>query len=264
MDQPNVTLEQRGDVGLVTLRRPQRRNALDQATWDALEARLEALHQDPPRVVLFTGEGRAFCAGFDVRPDNPITAAFFEGMQQQDGDAVAGILTRLKGVLDRIESLPVPTIAAINGDAHGGGVELALCCDLRVMDAEAVACMAEARIGLMPDLGGTARLLRLLGRARALDMIWTSRDVRADEALSLGLINRVAPAGHAVDSAMDLAALMIQNGPAALRAIKRVARAMDQLEPALEAETAAAVECILSGEAIEGITAFMHKRPPKW
>lgn len=263
-NEKTVTVERKGQVAIVTLRRPHRRNALNDEMWDALEQTIAALGEAPPRAVIFTGAGQAFCAGFDIRPDNPLTAAFLASMQKSDGAPIRALLTRLKGILSSIEDLPVPTIAAINGDAHGGGVELALCCDLRVMDREATLCMAETRIGLIPDLGGTVRLVRLLGRSRALDLIWTARDLRADEAREMGLVNRLAPSDHALEAALDLAALVVQNGPAAVRAVKRVARSMEDLGPALEAETEAAVECILAGQSVEGITAWIQKRPAKW
>ena len=259
-----ITLEKDGPVAVVTLNRPGRRNALNDVMWDALAQTLADLRDDPPRVVILTGAGQAFCAGYDIRPDNPITMEFFNHMQRGDGEGIGAILTRLKGILSGIEELPVPTIAAFNGDAHGGGVELALCCDLRVMDEAAILCMAETRIGMIPDLGGTVRMVRLVGRARAMDLIWTARDLGAAEALEMGLVNRVASPGRALDEAMDLASMMARNGPAALRAVKQVVRATGDLGPSLAAETAAAVECILSGENVEGVTAWMQKRPARW
>ncbi len=260
----NITVERKDQIAIVTLQRPDRRNALDGEMWDTLEQTLFTLREEPPRVVIFTGAGEAFCAGFDIRPENPITGAFLKAMQNSDWDHIRVLLNRLKAILTSIEDIPVPTIAAINGNAHGGGVELALCCDLRVMDPEATLCMAETRIGLMPDLGGTVRLVRQLGRSRALDLIWTARDLRAEEALEMGLVNRLCPAGHALDAAVDLAALIIQNGPAAVRAVKQVAMAMDDLAPALDAETEAAVECFMAGQSVEGVTAWMQNRPAKW
>jgi len=259
-----VTLERKGHVAVVTLRRPRQLNALNQPMWDALEAMITSLRDDPARAVIITGEGKAFCAGHDIRLENPLTAAMFKGMQEGRGEDVALILTRLKGIFSAIEDLPMPTIAALNGKTYGGGVELALCCDLRVLDQDAVICMPETRIGAIPDLGGTVRLVRLLGRSRALDLICTARDLRADEALSLGLVNRLAPAGHSLDAAMDLAALISQNGPVANRCVKKVVRALDDLEPALDKETAIAVECLLAGEIKEGVTAWMQHRPPKF
>lgn len=264
MSEAAVTIERDCHVAVVTLRRPHKRNALNDVMWDGLEAVTAELCDDPPRVVVLTGEGTAFCAGHDISPGNPLTAAFFEGMQSGEGAQIRALLVRLKGIFTSIEQLPIPTIAAINGDAHGGGVELSLCCDLRVLDEQATLCMPETRIGLMPDLGGTARLTRLLGRARALELIWTARDLRADEAMAMGLVNRLAPAGHTLDAALDTAALIAQNGPVAVRAVKRAVQAMGDIGPALEAETDAAVECILAGQGIEGISAWMQKRPAKW
>ena len=273
--QDNVTLEHREQVAIVTLNRPERANALDQPTWDQLEEVIDTLAHDTAestasggqqtRVIIFTGAGSAFCAGHDIQLDNPMTAAFLQAMTDGEGGAIHDLLTRMKTTLSRVEALPVPTIAAINGKAAGGGVELSLCCDLRVMDAEATLCMAETRIGLIPDLGGTVRLVRQVGRSRAIELICTARDVRADEALQLGLVNRISPPSHCLDAAVDLAALIVQNGPTAVRMVKRVANEIaDELDAALAAETDAAVECILSGEGIEGVTAWLEGRPAKW
>ncbi len=259
-----VTIERDRQVAVVTLRRPAKRNALNDVMWDGLQAAVAELRDDLPRAVVLTGEGDAFCAGHDISLNNTLTAAFFEAMQSGEGAPIRALLVRLKGIFSSVEQLPVPTIAAINGDAHGGGVELALCCDLRVLDEQATLCMSETRIGLMPDLGGTARLTRLLGRSRSLDLICTARDLGGDEALELGLVNRLAPAGKALDAALDTAALIAQNGPAAVRGVKAAVQAMGDIGPALEAETAAAVECILAGQGVEGVTAWMQKRPAKW
>lgn len=259
-----VVLERREQVAVVRLQRPDRRNALDRPMWDALEQVLASLHGDPARAVVLTGEGQAFCAGHDVTPENPLTAAMMGGAMSGDPAPVRQTLERLNGILQRLERLPMPTIAAINGPAHGGGVELALRCDFRVLDEGATLCMPETRLGLMPDLGGTTRLVRLAGRPVALDLILTGRDVRADEALSLGLVNRLAPAGHALDAALDLAALVAQNGPRAVREVKAAARAMEDLSAATDIEREAAVRCILSGEAGEGLQAWAQRRPAQF
>jgi enoyl-CoA hydratase/carnithine racemase len=137
-------------------------------------------------------------------------------------------------------------------------------CDLRVIDAAATLCMAETRIGLIPDVGGTVRLTRLVGRARALDPIATARDLRAEEALALGVVDRVAPPGRSLEVAVDLAALIAQNGPAAVRAVKRVINALPAAADPMALETEHAVDVILSGEPVEGIQAWLAKRPPRW
>jgi enoyl-CoA hydratase len=132
------------------------------------------------------------------------------------------------------------------------------------MDEGATLCMVETRLGLMPDLGGTVRLAALLGRSHALDLICTARDVRSEEALALGLVNRLAPRGRSLELALDLAALVAQNGPDAIRGVKRVVLSMQQRDEHTRRETDEAVACILGGQAVEGVTAWMQKRPPRF
>jgi enoyl-CoA hydratase/carnithine racemase len=260
----NVTLERRDQVALITLDRPAKLNAFDQPMWEALGQILKELAAQPPRAVVVTGAGDAFCAGHDIHPESPLTAAMAKGMFAGDPEPVRQTLVQLKGTLGDLAALPVPTIAAINGKAYSGGVEIALVCDLRVMDSRAAICLQETRLGMMPDLGGTVRMQRLIGRARALELIYTSRKVEAEEALALGLVNRVTPAGSCLDAALELAAEIAINGPAALGGVKRVALRMDDLEQALAEETDQAVRCILSGEPAEGVAAWMARRPPRF
>ena len=259
-----VTLQRRGELALVTLDRPAKLNALDQPMWEAMEAVLQELSAALPRAVVITGAGDAFCAGHDIHPDSPLTAAMAKGMFAGDPTPVRDTLRQLKETLGKLAALPVPTIAAINGKAYSGGVELTLCCDLRVMDANAVICLQETRLGMMPDLGGTVRLISLIGRARALDLIYTSRKVRAEEAMALGLVNRVAPPGDCLAAALELAGQIALNGPAALAGVKAVALHLDVKEQDFEVETEQAVATILSGEPDEGVSAWMARRPPNY
>ena len=160
--------------------------------------------------------------------------------------------------------LPVPIIAAINGLAYGGGAEIATRCDLRVMDADALICFSEVRLGLMPDHGGVVGLTRLLGASRAADLILTARKVGAEEALQMGLINRISPPGKALEDARELARAIAENGPRAVRhALKVIRRTVDiSTMDALELETEEAVTLIAGGECIHGITAFLSKIKP--
>ncbi len=263
-DSGEVTLERRDALGIITLRRPAKKNALDQQMWQDLERILAELRADPPRVVLVVGEGDAFCAGHDIHPESALTAAMAKGMVEKDPEPVRRILKQLKGTLAALAALPMPTIAAINGKAYSGGLELCLCCDLRVMDADAVLCLQETKLGMMPDISGTVRMIKLVGRALALELIYTSRGVGSAEALAMGLVNRVAPPGESLDAALALAGEIAANGPTALAGVKQVALAMDQLEPALDVETEMAVATILSGEPMEGVTAWLSRRPPRF
>jgi enoyl-CoA hydratase len=261
----SVRVEREQHVAIVTLDRPERRNALDAVMWSALEDAVGLLEKDLPRAVVVTGAGgSAFCAGMDVNPDNPQVAGLVEAVQTHDPGPVALLLERLRKTLDRLVGLPVPVIAAINGVAYGGGAELAARCDLRVMDPAAVLCFSEVRLGLMPDMGGGVALTRLIGPARAADLVLTARRVDAAEALVLGLVNRIAPPGMAIDAARDLARAIAKNGPRAVRAALEVIRRSADLteRDALDLELANATALIASGECATGIAAFLARSEP--
>jgi enoyl-CoA hydratase/carnithine racemase len=275
-----ISLDHHEQIATLTIDRPARRNTLDQAHWRELATRLGELEARLPRALIVTGAGdRAFCAGQDVSPENPQIARMVQAVGQ--GDAVGQgegapepgehgpaetLLRELRAVLDRLVALPIPVIAAINGLAYGGGAELAARCDLRVIDPAAVICFSEVRLGLMPDLGGGVALARLLGPGRAADLILTARKVRADEALTLGLVNRVSEPGAALSCAEELARAIARNGPRAVRASLRLLRAQADLPlaEALELELQSAAELITSGECVHGITALFARRAPEF
>ncbi len=267
MSDGQVRVERRGAIAVVTLDRPSRRNALGAAMWDALERAVAEIEQTRPRAVIVTGAGdAAFCAGMDVNPDNSQVAALIQAVEQHDRKPVHALLTRLRGVLDRLVELPVPVIAAISGVAFGGGAELAVRCDLRVADPGATLCFSEVRLGLMPDWGGGVALARLLGPSRAADLILTARRVAAAEALSLGLVNRVSEPGGALREAIALAEAIAKNGPRAVRAALGVIRgAADRPQAeALAVELERAVDLIASGECVHGIGAFLSRTEPEF
>ena len=218
-------------------------------------------------MVVVTGAGpAAFCAGMDVNPDNPQISRMAHALATKDPVPVKRLIHRIRGTIDRLAALPVPVVAAINGDAHGGGAELAVRCDLRVMDPDAVIRFSEVRLGLMPDWGGGAALTRLVGPSRAADLILTARPVRSAEALDLGLVNRISPPGEALAAAMALAELMAANGPKAVRhALHLIRKAPDlSLAEALDLETEQAVALIATGECLQGIGAFLEKKTPEF
>lgn len=263
----SVTLERLGKVAIVSLDRPERRNALDEIMWNALEAATIAVESSLPRAVIITGAGtRAFSAGMDVSPDNPLVQPLLAGLQAKNAGPAEVMLRRLREVVDRFVALPVPTIAAVSGLAYGGGAEIAARCDLRVIDPSAVICFSETRLGLMPDLGGGVALVEIVGRSRAADLILTARKVGAAEALALGLVNRVSAPGACVDEAIALAEAIAENGPRAVRASLRVNRGVcDRTrEEALEHELREATELIATGEFGQGVSALFAKTPPRF
>jgi enoyl-CoA hydratase len=207
-DRPLVLAERRGEVAVWTLNRPEKMNALDMALVRALRRRVEeAAGDDGLRAVIITGAGDHFAAGADVA--------------ELERRGAAEALASINGSLfQAVEDLPVPVIAAIEGYALGGGCELALACDLRVAGETAVLGQPEVGLGIVPGAGATYRLPRIVGLGRAKELIYTGRRVGAAEALAMGLVGSVAPAGEALKSAHDLADRILRNGAQAVRAAK--------------------------------------------
>jgi enoyl-CoA hydratase/carnithine racemase len=255
---PPVRLERCDGVAVITLDREDRLNAIGTAMVDALAAALDHIASDPSvGAVVVTGAGRAFSAGADISE-----FAAFEGAARFES-----FIARMAGTFGALHELSKPSIAAVNGVALGGGLELALACDLRVASAGARLGVPEVKLGLLPGAGGTARLTRLLPPGAAKRMLLTGQPVTAEEALRLGLVNEVTGDGpaalaRAVAIAGDLADL-----PAgALAAAKRLVDEGSELSLAgamtLERETVVAL--FASPDREEGVAAFMEKRSPNF
>ena len=254
-------------VVIVTLDRPGKRNAFDETMWSSLEEAVEKLKTKLPRVVVVTGAGdRAFCAGFDVSPENPQVARLITALNEKNRKPVEELIGCIRQGVDGLMSLPVPIIAALNGLAYGGGAELAVRCDIRVMDPDAVISFSEVRLGLMPDWGGGVALTRLVGTARAAELVLTGKKVGAQEAFAIGLVNSISGKDRALGEAIDIAGSIAKNGPRAVRhALSVIRRTPDMpLAEALDYESERAVSLIESGECIEGIGAFLGKREPEF
>jgi enoyl-CoA hydratase len=238
-------------VAVVTIDRPDALNALNAELLFELAAALDLAESDMTvHALVITGAGRAFVAGADVANLANLS------------DAFSGREASLSGqdVMNLIAALPFPTIAAINGFALGGGLELALACDLRVAATTAKLGLPEVGLGLIPGYGGTQRLPRLIGAGRALDLILTGRHVGAEEALALGLVNRVAD--DALEEAVALARLMLRNAPIAIGLAKEaVVRGLDVTLPqGLEIEADLFGLASTTDDMKEGTSAFLEKR----
>jgi len=267
MPDVGVRLEWKERIAVVTLNRPERWNAFNEEMWSSLDQVVSKLEEKLPRVVVVTGAGKkAFCAGFDVNPDNPQVATLIDAVQEQDRGPADILIRRIRSAVDGLFSLPVPIIAAVNGSAYGGGAEIAFRCDMRVIDPNAVICSSEVRLGLMPDHGGGVALTRLVGPSKAADIILTARKVTAKEAFNLGLVNRISAPGKSLDESIALAETIAKNGPRAVRfALEVIRRTADMsLKEALELELERAVTLISSGECYHGISAFLSKKEPEF
>ncbi len=250
-----LATERRGAIEIWTIQGEARRNSLTMALVRELGARVGAAAGDRAlRAVILTGAGeRAFCAGADLKE-----------RARMGAEEVHAFHTALRDTLLGIERAPQVFVAAINGAALGGGLELALACDLRVAAEGAELGLPEVSLGIIPGGGGTARLPRLVGVARAKDLVLTARRVGAVEALALGLVSRIAPAARLMPEALAVAGQVVRNAPIALRQAKR---AIDQgfdlpLEEALALENRLYQDCLGSRDRVEALRAFAEKRPP--
>jgi enoyl-CoA hydratase/carnithine racemase len=254
---PELRIEDRGAARIVTIDGEQRMNVLSRALVAELGAEAERAAADPAvRAVVVTGAGtRAFCAGANLKER--------QGWTEAD---VRRWLVELHEGLRAIERCPKPWIAAVNGLALGGGCELALACDLRVVDPAAQLGLTEVKIGVIPGGGGTVRLARVIGLGRARDLILTARRVPADEALQLGLANRVSGTGDSVVAALKVAEEIAANAPVAVAAAKAsIEETWDlALDAALERERQQYEKALLSEDRLEGLKAFAEKRAPRW
>ena len=243
---PEVEFESRGPVAIVTIDRPHRRNAVDRAAAEALSAAFRAFDSNPSlSVAVLTGRGGVFCAGADLKA----VADGSGNRVSEEGDGPMGP-TRLL--------LSKPVIAAVEGYAVAGGLELALWCDLRVAARDAVFGVFCRRWGVPLMDGGTVRLPRLIGHSHALDLILTGRGVSGEEALAMGLANRLAPTGRALESALELAGELARFPQACLRSDRLSSYEQWDLPlgGALAGETRRGLDVIATGETVEGARRF--------
>ena len=247
----NVQLEVDGPVAIVAINRPQVRNAVNPQTAEELRAAFEwVAGDDSVKTAVFTGRGGAFCAGYDL------TAFSEAGLDHQSLD---GLGPGQPGPMGPSRSTPPkPTIAAVEGHAVAGGLELAIWCDLRVMAEDAIFGVFCRRWGVPLIDGGTVRLPRLIGQSRALDMILTGRPVGAEEALAMGLANRVVPPGQTLEAAVALAREIAALPQTCMLADRASTYAQDGLDAAtaLEEEARGGLEVLRSGESVSGATKF--------
>lgn len=250
-------VERKDSIAIVTVNRPKVLNALDAATIGEITCCFTALGKDDSvRGVILTGAGeKAFVAGADISElvkDGPLEAKRTAERGQR--------------MCDVIETLGKPVIAAVNGFALGGGLELALACTLRTAASTAKLGLPEVTLGIMPGYGGTQRLPRLIGRGRAQELILTGRAVDAEEANALGLVNAVHEPGELMEQTEKLLGRMLRNGPVALRfAMEAVHRGLSgSLEAGLAVEADLFGTIAASADRKEGLTAFLEKRKPEF
>jgi enoyl-CoA hydratase len=255
MSDPVLLTADRGAVRVITVNRPDKLNALNAATLDALHAAFREAAADPAvRVVVLTGSGpKAFVAGADIAEMNALTPVEGRDFSQRG--------TRM---MRFVETMPKPVIAMVNGFALGGGLELAMCCHLRIASDTAKVGQPEINLGLIPGFGGTQRLLRLAGRAATLELCLAGAPIDAARALQLGIVNRVAPAAELEAQTMALADQLANAAPLALRGILDCINVGGEcgIEEGLEYESAQFGLMFSTQDMREGTTAFIERRKP--
>jgi enoyl-CoA hydratase/carnithine racemase len=252
----DVLLEALGnDVFEIRLERPERMNALGVATAAALKQTVSEVAAKRARVLMLRGSGRAFCAGADLKERNGMDLA-----ERLDHNAA------IRSAFDAIAGARFVTIAVLNGLALGGGLELALACDLRIAAAGIPLGLPESRVGTFPGAGGTQRLPRLIGASRALQMMLSGEPVTSEYALGIGLVNEVVAAEELEARARALAQLLASRSARSLATIKRlVYQGLDlPLAEGLRAEGAAVPDILGSADYAEGLAAFSERRPPRF
>ncbi|MCR8983897.1 enoyl-CoA hydratase-related protein [Brevibacillus laterosporus] len=250
-----IQLEKQGQVGILTIQRPEVYNCLNLVTLERLQRLLLEVSTDMDiRVVIITGAGdKAFCSGADLKERKT--------MQQSQ---VQQYIRTIRDVFTQVERLSVPVIAAMNGIAFGGGLELALACDLRVMSETAETGLTETSLGIIPGAGGTQRLPRLIGKGKAKELILTARRIGAKEALEIGLVNQIVPANQVLEASLSLAQQISLNAPLALAQAKwAIDYGMEvDMATGLALESNAYQILVPTKDRLEGLGAFAEKRKP--
>jgi methylglutaconyl-CoA hydratase len=266
-DAPLVYSEEK-EIAFIEINRPEKKNAIDFECWKLFDSYFDDLKSSQGiRALVITGHpADIFSAGIDVTPSDKFISDMFQARQNQDKEKLLDGFACIQSVLTKLSRLTFPTVAAVNGICYSGAAELALACDLRVAKEGAVICFQETRLGLIPDLGGTVRLARLVGPGCAKDLIFSARKIVAEEAKQLGLVNHIFPKEDFRSHVTEYVESITANGPMALQVVKKIIDSTISLDEdqALAFEREKAASNILSGQCIEGITSFLEKRPPNW
>ena len=252
-----IKIAKNNKIGIVTVNRPESLNAMNRDVVIEFISKIEGLLSEGDiRVIIITGSGeKAFIAGADIK--------LMQKMNKSEAYEFANLGHKLANTLENSDK---PIIAAVNGFALGGGSEIALACHIRVASDNAVFAQPEVKIGLLPGWGGTQRLPRIIGKGLANELIITGRNVDAQEALEIGLVNRVVSKEELINTCVDIAQLIIKNSPNAIsESIKLINLSSGtELNKGLSKEAEEFSELFETEETTEGLTSFVEKRPPKY
>ena len=247
-----IVYEQKGSYAVITISREKALNALNSQVLDELNETLDAVNLEEVRCLILTGAGaKSFVAGADIGEMSTLTKAEGEAFGKKGND-----------VFRKLETFPIPVIAAVNGFALGGGCEISMSCDIRICSDNAVFGQPEVGLGITPGFGGTQRLARLVGPGMAKQMIYTARNIKADEALRIGLVNAVYTQDELMAAAEKMAAGLAKNAPIAVRNCKKAINdGLDaDMDEAIVIEEKLFGDCFESYDQKEGMAAFLEKR----
>ncbi|MBD5134765.1 MAG: enoyl-CoA hydratase [Lachnospiraceae bacterium] len=247
-----VTYEVEGQVGIITINRPKALNALNSTVLEELDKTFDDVDINEIRALILTGAGeKSFVAGADIGEMSTLTKAEGEAFGKKGND-----------VFRKIETFPIPVIAAINGFALGGGCEISMSCDIRICSDNAVFGQPEVGLGITPGFGGTQRLARIVGVGMAKQMIYSGRNIKADEAYRIGLVNAVYTLEELMPAAKKLAAGIAKNAPIAVRNCKKAINdgLQTDMDEAIVIEEKLFGDCFESYDQKEGMAAFLEKR----
>ncbi len=256
-----VTTGRRDELFDITLNRPDKRNAINLEMFRAFDAAVVKANREPGvRAVVIRGEGESFSAGIDVSALLGLAQDFGPNWQQR----MRSITDEFQGVLNRLERLELPTIALLHGHCLGLAFELALACDIRIAAEGTALGLPETRLGIIPDVGGTTRLTRLVGPARAKELIFTGRRFDATVAERWGIVNYVVGRKQLEAKGVELAAEIAQAAPLAVGMAKRVIDGLHDTDRGLQLEGWAQSQLFATEDFLEGAQAFMTRRPPQF
>ena len=247
-----ITYEVEGQIGIITINRPKALNALNSTVLEELDKTLDAVDLQTVRCLILTGAGeKSFVAGADIGEMSTLTKAEGEAFGKKGND-----------VFRKLETFPIPVIAAVNGFALGGGCEISMSCDIRICSENAVFGQPEVGLGITPGFGGTQRLARIVGTGKAKEMIYGARNIKAEEAYRVGLVNNVYPLEELMPAAKKLAATIARNAPIAVRNCKRAINEGLQvdMDQAVVIEEKLFGNCFETYDQKEGMAAFLEKR----
>jgi enoyl-CoA hydratase/carnithine racemase len=258
--------EKKGNIFYITLNRPDKRNAISFEMLEDITRMVEELIVDPEvRVIILSGEGKLFSAGVDFNSLGALVGRFMPD-SAAGGAPIRADIHRVQHLLNRLETIEIPIICVMHNRAYGLGVEFSLACDIRLMSDDCQWGMQELKFGIIPDLGGTARLSRIMGQSRAMEIIMTGKMYSAQQALDWGLVNYIFPPDRLMAEAEAMAADIVKMAPLAVGAAKRVIKRGDGVDLMTHLDMEVGMQSMLlrTEDFKEGVQALIEKRAPQW